>query len=189
MKKTALRAEFKAKRNALTETQASAMDLLIFEELTRFDWSNIEYLHCYLAISKFKEFDTLPFIEWIWTNYPSIKIVISKSDFKTHLLQHFILEKDTELQHNSWDIPEPVNAVPVDPLLIDVVLAPLLAVDVEGNRIGYGKGFYDRFFASCKASVLRAGISYFEPIDRIEDIHEWDVPITIVFTPKKTYFL
>jgi len=189
MKKAELRKIFKEKRNELTEGQVSAMDLLIFEELTSYDWSNITYLHCYLAIAKFKEFDTMPFIEWIWKNHPSIQIVISKSDFKTHLLQHYILDKDTILTHNSWGIPEPEGSIEVNPKDIDAVLAPLLIFDENGNRVGYGKGFYDRFFASCKPTVLRTGISYFEPIAQIEDINEWDVPISVVFTPMKTYFL
>ena len=189
MNKAEIRSEYKSKRNNLSEAQVKAKDILIFEELKQFDWSGIQYLHCYLAIAKFKEFDTTIFIKWIWTHYPDIKIVISKSDFQTHLLKHYIYGPDTELICNAWGIPEPVAAEEVEARVIDLVLAPLLAVDVLGNRIGYGKGFYDRFFASCKPEVIRTGISYFEPIAEIKDVSTWDVPISTVFTPGKTYFL
>jgi len=189
MKKTELRTEFKQKRNELTEAQVTAMDVLIFKELIAYDWTGIKFLHCYLSISKFKEYDTMQFIRWIRKNHPDIQIVISKSDFKTHLLKHYVFDENTILEYNAWGIPEPADSVEIDSKEIDAVLAPLLVVDKQGNRVGYGKGFYDRFFASCKPTVVRTGISYFKPIEIIEDISEWDVPISVVFTPKKTYFL
>jgi len=189
MKKADLRAEYRNRRNELTQAQVREMDSLIFRELTSYDWSNIKYLHVYLAIAKFKEYDTIPFIQWIWDNYPEIEIVISKSDFNTHLLKHFIYKSDTPLEHNSWGIPEPSGSIEIEASEIDFVLAPLLVVDERGNRIGYGKGFYDRFFAACKPNVSKGGISYFKPVPEIEDISQWDVPIGIVFTPEKTYFL
>jgi len=189
MNKTTLRTLYKQKRNDLDLEEVISLDKLIFEELIRYDWSSIQFLHCYLAIAKFKEYDTLKFIHWIWAKHPHVKIVISRSDFETHELKHFIFDKETELACNAWGIPEPANALEVDVEAIDAVLTPLLVLDKSGNRVGYGKGFYDRFFASCKPTVLKAGISYFQPVDKIDDISEWDVPIDIVFTPGKTFYL
>ncbi|MGO1817428.1 MAG: 5-formyltetrahydrofolate cyclo-ligase, partial [Sphingobacterium sp.] len=89
---------------------------------------------------------------------------------------------------NAWGIPEPVVDDPVEIGLLDGVLVPLLVADVEGNRVGYGKGFYDRFLARCKPGVLKMGISYFPPIERIENVGAWDIPIDGLFFPQATRF-
>ena len=71
---------------------------------------------------------------------------------------------------------------------IDIVITPLLAFDPKGYRVGYGKGFYDRFFASLHKDAKRIGISLFKPCKGIENINEYDVPLTHCVTPNKTYY-
>jgi len=71
--------------------------------------------------------------------------------------------------------------------MIDMVITPLLAFDDKGYRVGFGKGFYDRFFASLNKEVKRIGISLFESCENIEDINEHDIPLTHCVTPNKTY--
>ena len=61
------------------------------------------------------------------------------------------------------------------PSEIDVVLVPLLCSDGQGYRVGYGKGFYDRFLVKCRPDCRKIGLSYFPPVDRIEDVTESDV--------------
>lgn len=189
MKKQELREIYKARRNSLTAEQLTLLDEQLLEQLQQYDWSAVRYLHLYLSIEKFKEFNTWPFIKWIWQQYPEITLVTSKSDFETHQLHHYRLEKDGKLLSNSWGIPEPIDAEEVAVELIDAVLTPLLVVDQHGNRVGYGKGFYDRFLANCRPNVLKFGISYFEPVPLIEDVNEWDVAISRLFTPGKTFYL
>ncbi len=189
MKKQELRAIYKAKRNALTKEELTLLDQQLLEQLQQYDWSGIRYLHLYLAIEKFKEYNTWSFIKWIWTHYPEIKLVTSISNFQTNELRHYQLEPDTVLLLNSWGIPEPSGAQEVATMEIDAVLTPLLLVDMKGNRVGYGKGFYDRFLASCKPDVIKLGVAYFEPVEVIEDVNEWDVPIDLLFTPGQTFYL
>ena len=62
-----------------------------------------------------------------------------------------------------------------------------MAFDLKGYRVGYGKGFYDRFFASLHEDTKRIGISIFEPCKDIEDINEHDIPLTHCVTSNKTY--
>ena len=75
-------------------------------------------------------------------------------------LQHYILEEDTLLQCNAYGIPEPVTGKLLNPQKIDVVFVPLLAFDTTGQRVGYGKGYYDRFLKSCKPTVVSVGLSF-----------------------------
>ena len=70
---------------------------------------------------------------------------------------------------------------------INIVITPLLAFDPKGYRVGYGKGFYDRFFASLHKDAKRIGISLFKPCKDIENINEHDIPLTHCVTPNKTY--
>jgi 5-formyltetrahydrofolate cyclo-ligase len=88
---------------------------------------------------------------------------------------------------NQWGITEPEYGKEVPPQLIDVVIVPLLAFDTRGNRLGYGKGFYDRFLAECKADVLKIGVSYFEPEQAFEEVDEYDIPLDICVTPERVW--
>jgi 5-formyltetrahydrofolate cyclo-ligase len=69
--------------------------------------------------------------------------------------------------------------------MIDVVFVPLLAYDKLGNRVGYGKGFYDKFLNQCKPDVLKIGLSFFEPEELIEDVFENDVKLDFCVTSEK----
>jgi 5-formyltetrahydrofolate cyclo-ligase len=71
--------------------------------------------------------------------------------------------------------------------MIDLVFIPLLACDLQGNRVGYGKGFYDRFLSKCRYDVKKIGLSFFDPVDKIEDVNVFDIPLDECITPKKTW--
>jgi 5-formyltetrahydrofolate cyclo-ligase len=70
---------------------------------------------------------------------------------------------------------------------IDVVFVPLLAYDTLGNRVGYGKGFYDTFLSECKPDVLKIGLSFFEPENIIEDLNQNDIKLDICINPSHIY--
>lgn len=114
------------------------------------------------------------------------KVVVPKV-YTDHILRHYLLTDSTILQPNKWNIPEPVNGVEVPASKIDVVFVPLLAFDQLGNRVGYGKGFYDRFLRECRDGIIKVGLSLFEAEDFIEDTDENDIPLDYCVTPKKIY--
>ncbi len=64
-----------------------------------------------------------------------------------------------------------------------MVLIPLLAFDLQGNRVGYGKGFYDKLLSDCRPSCIRVGLSLFDATDNITDINNLDQPLSLAITP------
>jgi len=102
-------------------------------------------------------------------------------------MQSFIDDKDLILQNNDFDIPEPISGNQVEATEIDLILIPLLAFDTAGYRVGYGKGFYDRFMAICKPSTLFVGLSFFDPVNGIDDLNEFDMKMHSCITPAQIY--
>jgi 5-formyltetrahydrofolate cyclo-ligase len=93
----------------------------------------------------------------------------------------------TEFANSLWEIPEPLGGNVLAPTDFDIVLIPLLAFDVAGNRVGYGKGFYDRYLLNCRPDCLKIGISLSDPVDLIDDIESYDIPLDIAICPAKLY--
>ncbi len=97
------------------------------------------------------------------------------------------MAQSTEFANSEWGIPEPVGGSILEPTELDIVLIPLLAFDVNGNRVGYGKGFYDRYLLNCRPDCLKIGISLFDPVERIEDVESHDIPLDMAICPAKLY--
>ncbi|MGN0003871.1 MAG: 5-formyltetrahydrofolate cyclo-ligase [Sphingobacterium composti] len=187
MTKSELRKIFREKRNRLSIEELRLLNENLLEQFKTIDWANYSYVHVYLPLAKFNEPDTSNLINWLSQYYPNLKLVISKSNFDTGELLHYELKAETKLVENNYGILEPMNGVLVDEKLLDVVLVPLLVVDCFGNRIGYGKGFYDRFLLKCRKDVKSYGVSFFEPVELISDVGEWDVRLTNLITPERLY--
>ncbi|MFQ3350745.1 MAG: 5-formyltetrahydrofolate cyclo-ligase, partial [Candidatus Arcticimaribacter sp.] len=114
------------------------------------------------------------------------EIVVPKITGETRL-KHFLLTDQTRFKKNVWGIPEPVPGIEIDVPKIDVVFVPLLAFDSKGSRIGYGKGFYDRFLASCKPNCIKIGLSLFEE-NKIDFVSETtDIGLDYCVTPDQVY--
>lgn len=182
MKKQTLRKLYKQKRTNLSEEEIKSFQENIFQQILKIDFSSEKNIHIFLPIEKQKEINTYPIIEFL--QKIGKQIIISKSDFKTNTLTHFIFDCNTVLKTNEWGIPEPINATQIDVKQIDLVFVPLLISDKKNYRVGYGKGFYDRFLSECKPTVKTIGLNFFKPITQIENINEFDVPLDLILYPK-----
>lgn len=185
MTKSELRILYKKKRKALRLEECDNLSLEISNQLLQLPIWGKSFYHLFLTIEEQKEIQT----EYI-LNILSGKdknVVISKSNFEAGTLSHFLLTDATTIKKNSYNIPEPTDGIPIPECSIDVVFVPLLAFDQKGNRIGYGKGFYDRFLSQCKPETIKIGLSFFEADDKIDDICNTDIPLDYCVTPKKIY--
>ena len=182
MKKQKLREIYKKQRNNLTDVQIKELQENIYQQIYSLDISKVNNVHLFLSISKFKEIDTLPIITY-FRNCKK-RIVISKCNFKDNTLSHFYFEKDTVLALNKFDVPEPINAAAILEEELDLIFVPLLISDAKNYRVGYGKGFYDRFLLRCRKDAKLIGLNFFKPIQQIEDVNEFDIPLHQVIYPK-----
>jgi 5-formyltetrahydrofolate cyclo-ligase len=185
MKKTELRTKYKALRNSLSENELEEMSLAIANKLLTLPIWDKTYFHVFLPITEFKEVNT-EFILHVLSGKDK-EIVISKVDFMTLKMTHFLLTDNTIIKKNKYNIPEPVDGIEVPTNKIDVVFVPLLAFDKKGHRVGYGKGFYDDFLMQCRVDTVKIGLSFFEPEELITDIFEGDVKLDFCITPDIVY--
>lgn len=183
--KKELRLHYKNLREALSPDEIEEKSLAVANELLQLPIWDKTYYHVFLPIEEQKEVNTEYVLHLL--SGKDKEIVISKSDFETRKMTHSLLTDNTKIKKNEYNIPEPVNGLPVPSETIEVVFVPLLAFDVFGNRIGYGKGFYDKFLAECKPETIKIGLSFFEAVNQIDDVFESDVKLDYCVTPLKIY--
>ena len=105
------------------------------------------------------------------------------SDLKENHLAFAAYNQQTPMKLNRFKIPEPdvpASSLLHDPAKLDVVITPLVGVDVQGNRIGMGGGFYDRTFAfkkEHKQSPLLIAFAYDFQFIELQTPQDWDVAV------------
>ncbi|PSL43781.1 5-formyltetrahydrofolate cyclo-ligase [Chitinophaga niastensis] len=182
-----IRKHFLELRLNLDDDTAITLNERLLANSRQLDYSGIRQAHIFLPISEKKEADTWPLIKWLRDTWPNMQWVLSKADMKTGEMTHYRWKTNTILVKNRFGIPEPDHGEEVLPTDIDLVFVPLLAFDLQGHRVGYGKGMYDRFLQQCRPDVRTIGLSLFEPVAKIEDADTWDVPLQTVVTPDQIY--
>lgn len=184
MFKADIRKTFLTKRKQLTEDQVASASKALLERFKLLDLAKIKSIHLFLPIITKNEPNSFLFVDELSQHHPHIEIIVSKSDFSTHEMVHYHFNGKEDLKENQYKIPEPQNATPFFGIP-DMVLVPLLAFDVKGNRVGYGKGFYDRFLS--KIETVKIGISLFDEPVEINDVHLSDVRLDFCITPNRIF--
>ena len=186
LKKDNIRKEYAKKRQELSAAQFVEESLILIQNTIELIKKNHpECIHCFLPIQSKDEINTTLIIQYCWEN--NIKVVVPVSNFDDGTLKTAEFETHTKTKLTKHNIPEPIDPVWTNNDAIDLVITPLLAFDLKGYRVGYGKGFYDRFFASLPKDTKKVGISLFEPCEAIEDVNEHDIPLTHCVTPNKVF--
>jgi 5-formyltetrahydrofolate cyclo-ligase len=185
MLKKELRQKYKALRSQLSENDLEEMSLSIANKVLTLPIWEKSYFHIFLSITEHKEINTENILHLL--SGKDKNIIISKSDFVTREMTHFLLTDNTKIKKNQYNIPEPVDGIEVPTHKIEVVFVPLLAFDKSGHRAGYGKGFYDNFLKECKSETIKIGLSFFEAEEKIEDVFDGDVKLDYCVTPNEVY--
>jgi 5-formyltetrahydrofolate cyclo-ligase len=184
MTKAEIRKLYLQKRTGLSEGEYIQCNYRLCEQFfAHIDLSFIKVIHTFIPIEKHHEPNTWLIIDRLRREHPHIRLSLPRVNNQTAEMENFYFEGLHQLKTNTWGIQEPKQGVPTEPDNIDLVLVPLLAFDLTGHRVGYGKGFYDKFLSLCKPSCQRLGISLFPPIDKIDDVWAEDQPLTAAVTP------
>jgi 5-formyltetrahydrofolate cyclo-ligase len=185
MLKSELRKKYKALRAELSSDFVESQSLAIANQILSLDIWDKSYFHLFLSIAEQKEIDT-EFILHVLAGKDK-EVVISKSDFASHKMTHYLLTDNTKFIKNAYNIPEPVDGIEVPVSKIEVVFVPLLAFDINGNRVGYGKGFYDAFLSECQPGTIKIGLSFFPPEPLINDVSNDDIELNLCVTPEAIF--
>ncbi|MEG9327646.1 5-formyltetrahydrofolate cyclo-ligase [Salinimicrobium catena] len=185
MNKDQIRLQYKKLRENISPEEIEHWSLEIANNLLKLPIWDHSYYHLFLSISEKREVDTQAILHILQGKDKNV--VLSKADFKSGKMLSYLLTDSTVIKTNSWGIPEPVEGIEIPPSNIEVVFIPLLAFDEGGNRIGYGKGFYDRFLSECTGKVVKVGLSFFEAEKEEIPATSEDVPLDYCVTPHKIY--
>lgn len=182
MTKNEVRRIYKDRRAALSASDRAEKSLAIANQCLKLPVWERSHFHIFLPIVRQHEIDTECLLHLLTGK--DKHVVVSKSDFQTGNMDHFLLEDGVRIRENAYGIPEPEGGTSIPDETIDVIFVPLLAFDAFGNRVGYGKGFYDRFLAKCRPDAIKVGLSFFENVAPWEDVFESDVRLDFCVTPE-----
>lgn len=178
MTKSELREIYKAKRQEFSPSKAQDISLQILENLKEMQIWNCSTFHVFVPILHHNEVNTLPLIKHLFESEK--RVIVPKTENNRMLCCE--IGADVEFESGRFNVPEPKKFQIINPKEIDVVLMPMLICDQNGNRVGYGGGFYDRFLKDCKKNVIKIGLNFFTPVDEIFDVFESDIPIDYCVT-------
>jgi 5-formyltetrahydrofolate cyclo-ligase len=187
MLKAEARTYYRDQRMTLSAAERSKLDDLLLIQFQTVKLPFINSLLSYWPIEENNEPNTHLFTDYVEFKNPGLKICYPKTDFKRNTMTAVVTDEETKFKKNSYNIYEPVNGDVLLPGEIDLVFVPLLTVDTKGFRLGYGKGFYDRYLCLCSRECILIGFSYFEPTEKLDDRNDFDVPLTTCITPHKVY--
>jgi 5-formyltetrahydrofolate cyclo-ligase len=181
MRKSELRTIFKRERESLSDEEVRRRSLSITEQVfSSIDFSGIRHIHIFLSVSRYREIDTTGIISRLRIEFPRTQVCVPRMIGNQDRFESVVLLPDSVLEINHFGIPEPCDGVTVESKLMDIVFVPLLCADRQRHRVGYGKGFYDRFLSECRQDCRKVGLSMFPLIDQIDDVEVHDVPLDTI---------
>jgi 5-formyltetrahydrofolate cyclo-ligase len=187
MNKEELRKIYKEKRTAISAAQKSRLEDLMLIQFQKLDIDIPSLIMTYAPIERMNEFDPQLITDYCYFKKPEQILFYPVIHPTAVLMLSAVVSDHTLFEPNKFGIMEPVNAMPMFPEEIDLIFVPLLVFDVRGHRVGYGKGYYDRFLKECRKDVLKIGFSFFEAEPIIKGINRYDVKLDFCITPEKIY--
>ena len=179
--KKELRTIYKEKRMALSQDEVNFLSKKIFEQFVlQFNIIENQKVNIFLPIKKFNEIDTQFFIDYFFDK--RVRVFVPKIQDKKMISVEIF--PDSEFEINQWGIKEPISNIDAN-VELEYVLTPLLYCDRYGNRVGYGKGFYDSFFMSDLKIHNKIGLNFFSPNEAITDVFGKDVALDGLITPSE----
>lgn len=184
--KASIRTELLARRLSLKKEDLQLMQSSMLEHFKRVLLPELESVHYYRPLAKRNEPDPSSMVKWLTDQQPklvtAVPLIVGTND-----MVHIQVNDETQWVPGPFGIAEPQSGDQIDPAAFDLVFVPLLGFDKSGNRIGYGKGFYDKFLSECRINAIKIGLSFLDTIDLSFEPDPWDIRLDYVITPDKLY--
>lgn len=178
MRKADLRKKYLERRLQLTPAQVQGFSEAVTAQFfSAFKPRKSQIIHIFLPMNKFNELNTRLIIDECWSKGMCIFV----PRINGNQLESVEFCRDSEIVQHPWGLSEPTGLS--SGVQFDFVLVPMLYCDPKGQRIGYGKGFYDRFFSSLNYKVPKIGLNMFSPDEIIDDAVATDVAMDYLVTP------
>lgn len=189
MNKKEIRLLYIDKRANLSSSMKMKMDDLMLINFQKLKIDVPSLIMTYSPIIRANEFDPQLITDYCYFRNPGQQLfypVMAESGGSPHLIS-VIVDDETEFKINKYGVAEPIDGIDMFPTEIDLVIVPLLSFDKKGYRVGYGKGYYDRFLQQCRKDCIKIGFSYFDALDQIADVNKYDIRLDYCVTPETVY--
>lgn len=185
MTKAQLRKIYRQRRELLSAAEKNKLEDLILIQFQKVAIEVPELIMTYASCATLHEYD--PALVEGFCLFRNPFTVFAYPSIQKAGMAAFKVNEETIFASNTFGIDEPVNGIPVDNKEIAMIFVPLLAFDKAGYRVGYGKGYYDRFLGTCRPDILKIGFSFFEPEEKIDDADMHDIPLDLCITPARAH--
>lgn len=136
-----------------------------------------------ITISRKTEVDTTPIIEALWKK--GKRVVVPKCYPQDHTMEFYVINDFAQLETVYMDLKEPIptKSTKVSSSEIDVMIVPGVVFDLEGYRIGYGGGYYDRYLEY----YLGEKISIAFELQLVDNVTKepYDIPVNVIITENR----
>lgn len=189
MKKQYIRELYKEKRAALSPQLKTKLDDLLLIQFQKLSIDIPSLVMTYSPIKSQNEFDPQMITDYCYFKNPGQQLFypVMLDGTKRSQIKSVVVHDETIFKLNGYGVEEPIDGIDMIPTEIDLVIVPMIAFDKMANRVGYGKGYYDRFLKRCRKDCIKIGFSYFEPVAEIEDVNKLDVKLNVAITPDNIY--
>lgn len=172
-------------RKEIPEDEVNKRSLVIKEKFVK--TPDFEKANCIMAYLPFQnEVDTMPIINHAIENNKKVTTPKTYPETK-HMVPALLKDLEFDLEYGNYGILEPREdrLFAADPAELDLVIVPGVAFDIDGYRLGYGGGYYDRFVSKLRKDAVLAAVSFEEQIVEKVPLERWDKQLHMIFTEKR----
>lgn len=162
----------------MAEKSALAMDLLTGSS----EYNRAEIIMVFLSLPT--EIDTTGLVLRAWQDHKRV-LAPRISWEQRRMMPTEIRSLTSDLVETSMGLREPVSGPPIPISLIDIVIVPGLAFDTSGDRLGRGRGFYDRFLAHPEFNGVTCGFAFEDQVLKEVPAEALDRPVSMLVTDKR----
>ena len=148
------------------------------------EFRNANAVHCYVSMNDRNEVATDSLIDDVLKS--GRQLIVPVTNFEDGTLTHSLLPAKNILKKNEWGVKEPAKINEFAISNLDIILIPMAAADRNGNRLGYGKGFYDRFLKESRA--FKVGMIFHEFLFDEIPTESFDEKLDAIITDREVIF-